>query len=64
MTPVQLVALVCTAQVFAQIGAILDLAGGMSVLGWSLAFGHIAVVLAVGFWLHRRLGPRPLAGDR
>lgn len=45
------------------VGAILDLAGGMSDFGWSLAFGHIAVVLAFGFWLHHRLGPQPLSGD-
>ena len=46
------------------VGWILDLAGGMSRFGWSLAFGHIALVIAVGFWVHRRLGPEALAGDR
>lgn len=46
------------------IGAILDAAGGRSTLGWSLAFGHIALVLAVGFWFHRRLGPEALSDDR
>jgi len=46
------------------VGWILDLAGGMSPLGWSLAFGHIALVSAAGFWIHRRLGPQALAGDR
>ena len=46
------------------IGFILDLAGGMSRLGWGVAFLAIAVLvlleLAV-FWLMR---PRELAGDR
>ncbi len=46
------------------VGWILDLAGGMSRLGWALAFGHIALVIAAGFWVHRRLGPEALAGDR
>lgn len=46
------------------VGWILDLAGGMSRLGWSLAFGHIALVIAAGFWVHRRLGPQALVGDR
>jgi MFS family permease len=46
------------------VGWVLDLAGGETALGWSLAFGHVTLVLAAGYWLHRRLGPRALAGDR
>lgn len=46
------------------VGWVLDAAGGMSHLGWSLAFGLVAVVVCAGFWLHRRLGPLPLPGDR
>jgi len=46
------------------VGGVLDLAGGMSPLGWSLAFGLVALVVVAGYWLHRRLGPQPLAGDR
>jgi len=46
------------------VGGVLDLAGGMSPLGWSLAFGLVALVVVAGYWLHRRLGPQPLPGDR
>jgi len=46
------------------VGWMLDAAGGMSQLGWSLAFGLVALVVGAGFWLHRRLGPLPLPGDR
>jgi len=46
------------------VGWVLDAAGGMSHLGWTLAFGLVALIVAAGFWLHRRLGPQPLAGDR
>jgi hypothetical protein len=45
------------------VGGMLDLAGGMSRLGWALAFGLVALVVVAGFWLHRRLGPQPLPGD-
>ena len=46
------------------IGVSLDLAGGMSRLAWSVAFGAIAVLMLAAlivFWLIR---PRELAGDR
>ena len=46
------------------VGAMLDLAGGMSPLGWALAFGLVAAIVLAGFWAHRRLGPQPLPGDR
>jgi len=46
------------------VGWLLDLSGGMSRLGWTIAFGHVALVLLAGYWLHRRLGPKALAGDR
>lgn len=46
------------------VGGMLDLAGGMSRLGWTLAFGLVALVVAVGFVVHRWLGPRALPGDR
>jgi len=46
------------------VGWMLDLAGGMSRLGWALAFGLVALVVAAGFVAHRWLGPRPLPGDR
>ena len=46
------------------IGVTLDLAGGMSRIAWSVAFGAIAVLMLAAlivFWLIR---PRELAGDR
>jgi MFS family permease len=46
------------------IGWILDLSGGMSTLGWGLAFLHIAVVIFLGRLAFMWLGPRSLAGDR
>jgi MFS family permease len=46
------------------IGWILDLAGGMSTLGWGLAFLHVAVVIFLGRLAFMWLGPRGLAGDR
>jgi MFS family permease len=45
------------------IGVVLDLAGGMSRLGWSVAFFSIAVLVAAAlaaFWIIR---PQELAGD-
>src|SRR5207302_5303246 len=46
------------------LGAMLDLLGGASVLGWGLAFGHVTVALLLGalafVWLH----PADLAGAR
>ena len=45
------------------LGAILDLAGGESVLGWGLGFAHVAVVLLVGPLALAVLKPASLAGD-
>jgi hypothetical protein len=42
---------------------VLDLAGGMSVLGWGLAFLHIALVVLAGRLAFAWLRPRDLAGD-
>jgi MFS family permease len=44
-------------------GIILDLAGGESVLGWGLAFGHVAIALMVGPMALFLLKPVGLAGD-
>jgi MFS family permease len=38
------------------VGMILDLAGAQSVLGWGLAFGHLAVVTLAGLLVLRVLG--------
>jgi MFS family permease len=46
------------------IGWILDLAGGRSVLGWGLAFAHVAVVMLVGPLALLVLRPQAMAGDR
>ena len=46
------------------IGWILDRAGGMSPIGWGLAFLHVAVVALVGQLVFIALRPRDLAGDR
>ena len=46
------------------IGAILDGSGGMSPLGWGLAFMHIALVGLVGRFVFVSLAPRDLVGDR
>ena len=46
------------------IGWILDLSGGMSVMGWGLAFLHVAFIMVVGQVAFRLLAPRDLAGDR
>lgn len=45
------------------LGVILDLAGGESVLGWGLAFGHVAVALLLGPVALKLLKPAGLAGD-
>jgi MFS family permease len=45
------------------LGIMLDLAGGESVLGWGLAFGHVAVVLMLGPLALAVLKPAGLAGD-
>jgi len=39
-----------------RVGVVLDLAGGDSVVGWGLAFGHVAVVTLGGLVVLRRLG--------
>jgi len=46
------------------LGWILDLSGGMSRLGWGLAFLHVAVVVLIGQIGFAVLRPRDLAGDR
>jgi predicted MFS family arabinose efflux permease len=46
------------------IGWVLDGAGGMSQRAWGLAFGAIAVVMAVGLVGFVALRPRELVGDR
>jgi hypothetical protein len=46
------------------LGWILDLSGGMSAIGWGLAFLHVAVVGLVGQLAFALLRPRDLAGDR
>ena len=38
------------------VGLVLDLSGGDGVLGWGLAFGHLAVVTLAGLAVLRRLG--------
>jgi MFS family permease len=38
------------------VGLVLDLSGGDGVLGWGLAFGHLAVVTLAGLVVLRRLG--------
>jgi MFS family permease len=45
------------------IGIILDLAGGESVLGWTLAFGHLAIVMIFGIAAIAYLKPKDLPGD-
>jgi predicted MFS family arabinose efflux permease len=46
------------------LGAVLDLLGGASVLGWGVAFGHVTVALLLGALAFAWLGPADLAGDR
>jgi predicted MFS family arabinose efflux permease len=46
------------------IGWILDLSGGMSAVGWGLAFLHVAVIALLGQVAFVLLGPRNLPGDR
>ena len=46
------------------LGWILDLSGGMSAMGWGLAFLHVAVISLIGQIVFILLGPRDLAGDR
>jgi MFS family permease len=46
------------------IGWILDLSGGMSAMGWGLAFLHVAAITLLGQVAFVLLRPRDLAGDR
>jgi len=46
------------------IGWTLDRAGGMSPLGWGLAFLHVGIVVLVGRFAFEWLAPRDLVGDR
>jgi MFS family permease len=46
------------------LGATLDRAGGASVVGWGLAFGHVTVALLAGALAFVWLRPADLAGDR
>jgi len=46
------------------LGATLDLAGGASVIGWGVAFGHVTVAVVVGALAFVWLRPGDLAGDR
>ena len=46
------------------IGWILDLSGGMSPMGWGLAFLHVAGIALLGQVAFVLLGPRDLVGDR
>jgi MFS family permease len=45
------------------LGIVLDLAGGESVFGWGLAFGHLAIALMIGPLALVLLKPAGLAGD-
>lgn len=45
------------------VGWILDLAGGMSNIGWGFAFLHVAVVVLAGRMVFALLRPRDLEGD-
>lgn len=46
------------------IGWILDLSGGMSAMGWGLAFLHVAAITLLGQVAFVLLAPRDLVGDR
>jgi len=46
------------------IGWILDRTGGMSPLGWGLAFLHVGIIVLVGRFAFVWLAPRDLTGDR
>jgi len=46
------------------LGVTLDALGGVSVVGWGLAFGHVTVVLLLGALVFVWLRPADLAGDR
>ncbi len=46
------------------VGWILDLSGGMSTLGWSMAFGSVAALMAVALLAFWYIRPQELTGDR
>jgi predicted MFS family arabinose efflux permease len=46
------------------IGWTLDLSGGMSSLGWGLAFGLVALLMAVALAAFIHINPQEVAGDR
>ena len=46
------------------IGWTLDLSGGMSTMGWGLAFLGVAVLMSLALLIFRLLRPQGLAGDR
>jgi hypothetical protein len=46
------------------VGLALDLAGSDVVLGWGLAFGHLAVVTLIGLVVLRRLGQASSAAEQ
>jgi MFS family permease len=46
------------------LGAALDLAGGQSVLGWAVGFGHVTLALVAGVIAFVILRPADLSGDR
>lgn len=46
------------------VGLILDLSGGMSVLGWRLAFAFVAACMVLTLIVFWRIRPDELAGDR
>jgi len=46
------------------IGYTLDLAGGMSRMGWGLSFGLVALLMLLALAAFRMMRPRALAGDR
>jgi MFS family permease len=46
------------------VGWVLDLSGGMSPLGWGLAFGLVATLMTLAVATFISIRPRELAGDR
>ena len=46
------------------VGLVLDLAGGEGMIGWGLAFGHLAIVTLAGLVVLRRLGAERQATPR
>jgi hypothetical protein len=46
------------------IGWTLDLSGGMSAVGWGLAFSAVAILMALALVVFLAIRPRELEGDR